>query len=93
MASALSVLEKAPAKRLSRVRFCIPHLPLVLERVSPEAVAAILESHRSAFQHLHDELAEFFRKADYRFRDEPRGSEQTAWLRAADTLAGYWLSD
>ena len=93
VASALSVLEKAPAKRLSRVRFCIPHLPFVLDRVSPEAAAAVLESQRSTFRRLHAELAEFFRKADYRFRDEPRGSEQTAWLRAADTLAGYWLSD
>ena len=93
MASALSVLEKAPAKRLSRVRFCIPHLPLVLERVSPEVAIAILESQRSTFRCLHAELSEFFRKAEYRFRDEPRGSEQTAWLRAADTLAGYWLSD
>ena len=92
-ASALSVLEKAPAKRFRQVRFCIPHLPLVLERVSPEVAEAVLESQRDTFRRLHAELAEFFRKADYRFRDEPRGSEQTAWLRAADTLAGYWLSD
>jgi len=91
MASALSTLEKVPANRFRRVRFCIPHLPLVLDRVSPEAAAAVLESQRSAFQHLHDELAEFFRKADYRFHDEPRGSEQTAWMRAADILAGSWL--
>ena len=93
LASALSVLEKAPAKRFSRVPFCIPHLPLVLERVSPEAAAAILESQRDIFRHLHGELSEFFRKADYRFRDEPRGSEQTAWMRAADILAGCWLPE
>jgi hypothetical protein len=91
MASALSVLEKASAKRFTQVRFCIPHLPLVLERVSLEVEEAVLESQRTTFRRLHDELAEFFRKADYRFRDEPRGSEQTAWLRAADTLAGSWL--
>jgi len=93
VASALSVLEKAPVKRFQGVCFCIPHLPLVLERVSPEVAEVVLESQRSTFRRLHAELAEFFRKADYRFRDEPRGSEQTAWLRAADTLTGYWLSD
>jgi hypothetical protein len=93
VASALSILEKAPAKRFTRVRLCIPHLPLVLERVSPEVAAVLLESQRDTFWHLHGELAEFFRKADFRFRDEPRGSEQTAWLRAVDTLAGYSLSD
>jgi len=93
MASALSVLERVPARRFRQVRFCIPHLPLVLERVSPEVAEVVLESQRITFRRLHDELAEFFRKADYRFRDEPRGSEQTAWLRAADTLAGHWLSD
>jgi len=93
VASALSALEKVPAKRFSGVRFCIPHLPLVLERVSPEVADAILESQWNTFRCLHDELAEFFRKADVRFHDEPRGSEQTAWVRAADILAGHWLSD
>ena len=92
LASALSALEKAPSKRFQRVRFCIPHLPPVLERESPEAAAAILESQREVFQDIHAELAEFFRKADFRFRDEPRGSEQTAWERAADVLAGSWLA-
>jgi hypothetical protein len=91
VASALSVLEKAPAKRFQGVRFCIPHLPLVLERVSPEVAEAVLESQWNTFRRLHGELAEFFRKADYRYRDEPRGSEQSAWLPAADTLAGSWL--
>jgi hypothetical protein len=91
MVFVLSALEKAPAKRFQRVRFCIPHFPLVLERVSPEVATTILESQRSVFQHLNAELAEFFRKADYRFHDEPRGSEQTAWMRAADILAGCWL--
>ena len=93
IASVLSVLEKAPAKRLGRLRFCIPHLQLVLDRVSPQAAALILERERAMFDHLRAELAEFFRKADYRFKDEPRGSEQTAWMRAADVLAGCWLTD
>jgi hypothetical protein len=37
---------------------------------------------------LHAELGEFFRKADYRYRHEPRGAEQTAWLRAIAQLVG-----
>jgi hypothetical protein len=34
------------------------------------------------------ELAEFFRKAEYRYRQEPRGAEQTAWQRGIARLVG-----
>jgi hypothetical protein len=91
--SILAVLEDAPARKLGRLRFCIPHLRLVLDRIGPEAAERVLQRQNDLFEHIRGELAEFFRKADYRFQDEPRGSEQTAWMRAADVLAGCWLSD
>ena len=93
IASVLATVEKADPNRLGETRFCLPHLPLVLERVSPEAAVAILYAERDLLRSLHAELGEFFRKSDYRFQHEPLGSEQTAWLRAADILVGSYPAD
>jgi len=65
----------------------------VLERTAREAAVVILRKERELLGRLHWELREYFRKSDYRFHDEPRGSEQTAWLRAADVLAGSYPAD
>ena len=92
-ASVLATVEKADPSRLGEARFCIPHLPLVLERVSPEAAVTILNAERDLLRCLHAELGEFFRKSDYRFQHEPLGSELTAWLRAADILMGSYPAD
>jgi hypothetical protein len=93
MASALATVEKADPSRLGEARFCIPHLPLVLERLSPEAAVTVLTAERDLLWSLHAELGEFFRKSDYRFQHEPRGSEQSAWLRAAAVLMGSSPAD
>ena len=93
IASVLATVEKADPNRLGEARFCIPHLPLVLERVSPEAAVTILHAERDLLRGLHVELEEFFRKSDYRFQHEPLGSELTAWLRAADILMGSYPAD
>jgi hypothetical protein len=37
---------------------------------------------------LKDDFEEFFRKGEYRFCDEPKGREQTAWIRAMSRLIG-----
>ena len=37
---------------------------------------------------LNEEMALYFHRLDYRFRDEERGQEQTAWRRA---LRFFWL--
>jgi hypothetical protein len=92
-ASVLATVEKAHLGPLGEARFCIPHLPVVLERVSPEAAVTILNAERDLLRCLHAELGEFFRKSDYRFQHEPLGSEQTAWLRAADILMGSYPAD
>ncbi len=91
--SVLAIVEKAAPDRLAQTRFCLPHLPLVLQRVPPEAAVVILRGECDLLSCLHAELKEFFRKSDYRFQHEPRGSEQTAWLRAADILAGSYPAD
>jgi hypothetical protein len=93
IAGVLAIVEKAAPDRLAQTRFCLPHLPLVLERVPPEAAVVILRAECDLLSCLHAELKEFFRKSDYRFQHEALGSEQTAWLRAADILAGSYAAD
>lgn len=71
---------------------CLPHLRLALAtRGSVEAKRLLLEVERRAWAALRTELQEFIRKNDYRFRDEPQGSERDSWLRALDALVGLNL--
>ncbi len=67
---------------------CVPHLVLVLQVASAEHAAALARREVRAFQRLREELAEYIRKQDYRFRDEPRGAEETSPLRALAIVAG-----
>ncbi|MEA3308540.1 MAG: DUF6062 family protein [Chloroflexota bacterium] len=71
---------------------CLPHLRLTLAlRGSTESKRLLLEVERQAWTALRAELQEFIRKNDYRFRDEPKGSERDSWLRAMDALVGLNL--
>jgi hypothetical protein len=90
---ALTVSVSADPAALRRSWFCLPHLPIVLQRVSPERALVVLTRAEELFGHLRYELREFFRKSAFVHRDEPKGREQTAWLRAADVLAGAYPAD
>lgn len=50
--------------------------------------ATLLECQRASLQRNMAELEELVRKHDYRFLQEPRGDEMTAWRRAAELLVG-----
>jgi hypothetical protein len=68
---------------------CLPHLRAALARITdPEVFEALLSAQRAIWRRLAEDLGEFIRKTDYRFRDEPRGVEGDAWLRAVAALAG-----
>ena len=69
---------------------CLPHLVRALQGRAGEAELALLISRQIAvWQALDDQLAEFLRKHDYRFRDEAFDvQEQDAWRRAWETLSG-----
>lgn len=40
-------------------------------------------------QELMNDFNEFFRKSEYHFSNEPKGKEQTTWIRAMSKLVGH----
>jgi hypothetical protein len=70
---------------------CLPHFRQALTRVRDEAVFdALVKAQRAIWERLVGHLSEVLRKSDYRFRDEPRGEESGAWLRAITAVSGEW---
>lgn len=67
---------------------CMKHFRLALNLAMPDAAAELCAKQLSSLGLLNEEFNEYFRKVDYRFSHEPKGSEQTAWLRAIDFFAG-----
>ena len=68
---------------------CLSHFRQALTRVRDETVfEALMNTQRAIWERLVGHLSEVIRKSDYRFRDEPRGEENGAWLRAIAALAG-----
>jgi len=49
---------------------------------------SLLECQQVCMQRTLEEVQELIRKHDYRFGDEARGQEMTAWRRAAELCAG-----
>ncbi len=54
----------------------------------PLILRFLMECQRTCVQRVLEEVQESIRKHDYRFADEPRGDEMTAWRRAAKLCAG-----
>ncbi len=71
---------------------CLDHFRLVCELKPVDPAGAWLPLLRKAelacLQRLDGQLGELIRKHDYRFKDEARGQEMTAWKRAAGFVAG-----
>ena len=91
---ALDRLLAALAEPRGRERYrasggmCQTHLRAALERAPLPALRLLVEVQMGRLYHLDAELADYFHKSDYKHRDEPRGREQTAWLRAIALLVG-----
>lgn len=64
--------------------FCVPHL----RRALRQGRADILEATRPIWHELDNHLGEYIRKEDYRFRGEPRGTEQSSPRWAVALIAG-----
>ncbi len=68
---------------------CLIHFRRALARARDgEALAALIRVQHAAGQRLVEELDEFIRKNDYRFRDEGWGRERDVWQRALLALVG-----
>ena len=67
---------------------CLPHLCTVLAQAD-DAQGRIVQAWQLAiYRGLHGQLAEFIRKHDHRFSQEPFGAEKDSWTRAVAALAG-----
>jgi hypothetical protein len=68
---------------------CVPHLLLVLGQARDAASREYLvAAHIGKYSVLANELAEFVRKQDYRFRSEGFGKEKDSWQRAVNMMVG-----
>ena len=72
---------------------CLTHLRWALNDSPADPLAhavavALITDTRRRLGALAEEFARFFHTMDYRFHDEPRGSEQTAWLRGVERFTG-----
>ena len=68
---------------------CVPHFSRALELVrNDRTLNRLVDLQRRTMGALRDELAEFIRKNDYRFRHEGFGVEGNSWLRAIGIICG-----
>lgn len=80
--------ELNPAFRASD-GLCLPHFRQALQQVPDQArFETLVEIQAAVWAKLRDELAEFIRKQDYRFRSEGMGLEKTSWIRALFLISG-----
>jgi hypothetical protein len=68
---------------------CLTHLRRVIEGIPSAALFQTMREIQIAhWEGLIEELGEFVRKHDHRFRGETIGREGTAWVRAIDAVVG-----
>jgi hypothetical protein len=86
----LAVLEEQEMKDLylKSAGLCFHHLQRVLSISNESEAAFLIEDEIKRSQRLNDELREFLRKVAYEYRNEPKGAEQTSWIRAAEFFVG-----
>jgi Family of unknown function (DUF6062) len=87
----LFAFEETQALFCQSTGLCRLHVEQALRfaQQQPEARRkALLACQRVCLQRTLEEVREQVRKHDYRFANEPRGDEMTAWRRAAELCAG-----
>jgi hypothetical protein len=68
---------------------CLPHFRRVVGGAAdPTTLEVLLDAQAAIWQRLVDQLGECIRKCDHRFKDEPRGEETGACVRAIAALVG-----
>ena len=67
------------------------HFFKVLDYVEPKQasiIELIFTPQIARLRELDADFQEYFRKVDYRFVHEPKGKEQTTWMRAVKRIIG-----
>jgi hypothetical protein len=67
---------------------CRPHLWFVVGDAPSEVAEWLCRDAERRILALVDEFERYFHLQGYQFRDQPRGAEQSAWLRALDFFWG-----
>lgn len=68
---------------------CLPHFLALLEQAPSDEIARWLtEVQRDKVAVLVEQLAEYERKHDVRYKEEPMGAEQDSWIRAIEQTVG-----
>jgi len=81
--------EKLAAALAGSAGLCLPHFSRALERVDDaDTLKQLVALQWRTLTELRDDLAEFIRKNDYRFRDEGFGKEGDSWRRAIGIVSG-----
>ncbi len=83
--------ETMPSLLRQSTGLCRLHFAWALHSAQEHAAAqraVLIECQQACVQRVLDEVRALIRKHDYRFGQEPRGDEMTAWRRAADLCAG-----
>lgn len=70
---------------------CMNHFNLALESAPPEAVETLIQKQTEVLRKIDSDLEEYSRKLDYRYSHEPKGEEQTAWIKAIRFFVGKEL--
>lgn len=70
---------------------CMNHFNQALEFASPESSEILVQKQAEVLRKLDSDIEEYWRKTDYRYSHEPKGEEQTAWVRAIKFFAGKEL--
>ncbi len=81
--------EELAAALAGSAGLCLPHFSRALELVDEaQALSQLVALEQRKLSELRDDLAEFIRKNDYRFRDEGFGKEGDSWTRAIGVVSG-----
>jgi len=68
---------------------CLPHFRQTLRLVThPAQAEAVVRLQEAALSPLLEQLREFIRKHDYRFRHEMTGEDGEAWIKALEAVSG-----
>lgn len=67
---------------------CWEHLLKALSLASPQITKLLLKDYYHRLTELNNDFQEYFRKMDYRFAAEAKGTEQNAWQRTINMIEG-----